>query len=103
MKNDCPSTRDQTQQQPNVVGQGQEMGELNETAAGHQKKETLNLIPQTPIENQVLNTGKSSLTWDGQKGSENAKRGTKKQNLSRFKSSHQEAKDMGNRQKRVKE
>ena len=64
-----------------MVVQGQEMGQLNETAAGHQKKETLNLISQTPIENQRLNTGKSSLTQDGQKGNENAKRGTKKKEL----------------------
>ena len=40
------------------------MEETNETAADKQKKETLTVIPSTPIENQRLNTGKPLLTWD---------------------------------------
>ena len=42
------------------------MGEVNETGAGNQKKETLAIIPPTPIENQRLNTGKSLLIRDAQ-------------------------------------
>ena len=64
LESDCPSATDETQQQRNTVVQGKEMGETNETAADKQKKETLTVIPSTPIENQRLNTGKPLLTWD---------------------------------------
>ena len=64
LESDCPSATDETQQQRNTVVQGKEMGETNETAADKQKKETLTVIPPTPIENQRLNTGKPLLTWD---------------------------------------
>ena len=60
----CPSATNENQQQRNVVVQGKEMEETNETAADKQKKETLTVIPSTPIENQRLNTGKPLLTWD---------------------------------------
>ena len=84
---DCPTASIKTQQQPNVVVQGEEVGEANRTAAGNQKKETLTVIPLTPIENQILNTGKSLLTPDKQKGNRNAEGGTKnKKSLVRFKS-----------------
>ena len=69
---DCPTASIETQQQPNVVVQGEEVGEANRAAAGNQKKETLNVIPLTPIENQILNTGKSLLTPDKQQGNRNA-------------------------------
>ena len=51
-------------QQPNAVVQGKEIGETNETADDNPKKETLTVIPPTPMENQRPNTGKSLLTWE---------------------------------------
>ena len=42
------------------------------------KKETLTVIPPTPIENQRLNTGKSLLKQDVQKENRKAEGGTKK-------------------------
>ena len=45
LESDCLSASDETQQQPNAVVQGKEVGEANETAAGNQKKETLTVIP----------------------------------------------------------
>ena len=63
------------------------MGVANETAAGNQKRETVTVITTTPTENQRLNTGKSLLTRDAQKGNGNAESGTKnKKGLGRFKS-----------------
>ena len=89
LESDCPSAGDLTQQQPNAVVQGEEVGEVNETAAGNQKRETLTVIPPTPIENQILNTGKSLLARDAQKENGNAEGGTKKRmDLGKFKSSH---------------
>ena len=65
------------------------MGEDNETGASNQKKETLAVIPPTPIENQRLNTGKSLLTQNAQKENRNADDGTKKKKgLRRFKFGH---------------
>ena len=66
MESNCPSAGDETQQQPNAVVRGEEVGKASETAAGNQKKETLTVMPPTPIENQRLNTGKSLLTRDAQ-------------------------------------
>ena len=75
--------------QPNAVVQGGEVGEAKETAAGNQKKVTLTVIPPTHIENQRLNTGKSLLTRDAQKGNGSVEGGTKKEkDLGRFKSGH---------------
>ena len=89
LDSDCPFASDETQQQPNPVVQGEEIWEANETAAGNQKKETLTVIPPTPIENQRLNARKSLLTRDAQKGNGNAEGSTKeKKVLGRFKSSH---------------
>ena len=63
------------------------MGVANETAAGNQKRETVTVITPTSTENQRLNTGKSLLTRDAQKGNGNAESGTKnKKGLGRFKS-----------------
>ena len=64
LESDCPSATGETQQQPNAVVQGKEMGETNETADDNRKKETLTAIPPTPMESQRLNTGKSLLTWE---------------------------------------
>ena len=66
---------------------GKQVGVANETAAGNQKRETVTVITPTPTENQRLNTGKSLLTRDAQKGNGNAESGTKnKKGLGRFKS-----------------
>ena len=72
-----------------MVVQGEQVGEANETATDNQKRETLTVIPPTPTENQRLDTGKSLLTRDAQKGNGNAEGGTKKKKgLGRFKSGH---------------
>ena len=52
LESDCPSADDEPQQQPNAVVQRKQVGEINETAAGNQKRDTLNVIPQTPIKNK---------------------------------------------------
>ena len=66
---------------------GKQVGVANETAAGNQKRETVTVITPTSTENQRLNTGKSLLTRDAQKGNGNAESGTKnKKGLGRFKS-----------------
>ena len=57
LESDCPSADDETQQQPNAVAQGEQVSEANETAAGNQERETLTVIPPTPIENQRLIQG----------------------------------------------
>ena len=89
LENDCPSASDKTKQQPNAVVKRKELGEANKTAAGNQKKENLTVIPPAPTENQRINTGKSLLTRDEQKGNGNTKGGTKKKKgLGRFKSGH---------------
>ena len=89
LESGCPFASDETQQQPNAEVQGEEVWEVNKTAAGNQKKETLTVITPPPIENQRLNTGKSLLTWDAQKGNGNAEGGTKKKkSLGRFKFGH---------------
>ena len=78
LESDCPSADDEPQQQPNAVVQRKQVGEINETAAGNQKRDTLNVIPQTPIKNQRLTTGKSILTRDVKRGKGNAEGGMKK-------------------------
>ena len=81
------SASNESQQQPNLVVQGQEVRGANETGVGNQKKETLTVIPPTPIENQRINKGKSLLTRSAQKGNENTEGATKKKkSLGRFKS-----------------
>ena len=74
LESDYPSASDKTQQQSNAVVHGEEVEEANETAAGSQKKETLTVIPPTPIENQRLNTGKFLLTRDSKKGLDTKKK-----------------------------
>ena len=64
LESDYPSARDETKRQPKVVVQKEEMGEANEIAAGNQNKEILTVIPQTPVEKQRPNEGKSLLTRD---------------------------------------
>ena len=72
LESDYLSAKDETQQQPNAVVQGEEVREANETAVDNQKKEIFTFIPPTPTENQRLNTGKSLLTWGVKKGNGNA-------------------------------
>ena len=89
LESDFSSAANKTQQQRNAGVQGWKVGEVNETGASNQKKETLAVIPPTPIENQRLNTGKSLLTQNAQKENRNADDGTKKKKgLRRFKFGH---------------
>ena len=89
LESDCPSASGETQQQPNAVVQGEEVWEVNKTAAGNRKKEILIAIPPPSIENQRLNTGKSLPTRDAQKRNGNAEGGTKKKKIwGRFKFGH---------------
>ena len=61
LRSNYPPASNATQQQRNVVVQREEVGEAEETVAWNQKKETVIVIPPTPIENQRLNTEKSLL------------------------------------------
>ena len=62
LESDYPSARDEAKRQPKVVVQKEEVGEANEIAAVSQNKEILTVIPQTPVEKQRPNEGKSLLT-----------------------------------------
>ena len=64
LESDYPSARDEAKRQPKVVVQKEEVGEANEIAAVNQNKEILTVIPQTPVEKQRPNEGKSLLTRD---------------------------------------
>ena len=64
LESDYPSARDEAKRQPKVVVQKEEVGEANEIAAVSQNKEILTVIPQTPVEKQRPNEGKSLLTRD---------------------------------------
>ena len=69
--------------------QGEEVGEVNETDAGSQKKGNFAIISPTPIENRSLNIRKFLLTGDVQKWNRNTEGGTKKKKgLGRFKLAH---------------
>ena len=85
LESDYPSARDEAKRQPKVVVQKEEVGEANEIAAVNQNKEILTVIPQTPVEKQRPNEGKSLLTREVRNFSGATKN---KKTLWRFKSGH---------------
>ena len=97
LRSNYPPASNATQQQRNVVVQREEVGEAEETVAWNQKKETVIVIPPTPIENQRLNTEKSLLTLVAKKRNRNAEGGTiKKKGLKKIQIlSQKEVVDMG--------
>ena len=79
------------------------MGELNETTAAIKRRKLLISFLKHPSKIKDLIRGNHHSHRMGKKGTRTPSVVPKKKNLSRCKSSHQEVKDMGNRQKRVKE
>ena len=68
LESDWPSSSDETQQQPNAVVQGEEVGEINKTAAGNQKKEThssnTHRKPKTYYRAIFIHTGCAEREWE---------------------------------------
>ena len=68
LESDCPSAGDETQQQPDTVVQGEQVGEANETATDKQKRETLTAIPPDLLKTEDLIQGNPHSHGMGNKG-----------------------------------